>query len=119
MPRARRRRAPARAYPEAGVAVKAIILLTRRDGDTPEDFRRWWLEEHAPLARRLPGLRRLVFNLVEGDAPYDGVSELWFDSREAFDAAYASEIGQQVAADSLAHVGGRVRLVVDEHAQVG
>ena len=29
--------------------------------------------------------------------------ELWFD------AAYASEIGQQVAADSLAHVGGRIR----------
>ena len=44
--------------------MKAIILLTRREGDTPEDFRRWWLEEHAPLARELPGLRRLVFNVV-------------------------------------------------------
>jgi uncharacterized protein (TIGR02118 family) len=99
--------------------VKAIILLTRREGDTPEDFRRWWLEEHAPLARRLPGLQKLVFNLADGDAPYDGVSELWFDSQAAFDAAYASEIGQQVAADSLAHVGGRVRLVVVEHPQLG
>jgi len=99
--------------------VKAIILLTRREGDTPEDFRRWWLEEHAPLARRLPELQKLVFNLAHGDAPYDGVSELWFDSQAAFDAAYASEIGQQVAADSLAHVGGRVRLVVVEHPQLG
>ena len=98
--------------------MKAIILLTRRGGDAPEDFRRWWLEEHAQLARRLPGLRKLVFNLVHADAPYDDVSELWFDSQEAFDAAYASEIGQQVAADSLAHVGGRVRLVVDEHSQL-
>ena len=99
--------------------MKAIILLTRREGDTPEDFRRWWLEEHAPLARRLPGLQKLVFNLADGDAPYDGVSELWFDSQAACDAAYASEIGQQVAADSLAHVGGRVRLVVVEHPQLG
>ena len=99
--------------------MKAIILLTRREGDTPEDFRCWWLEEHAPLARRLPGLQKLVFNLAHGDAPYDGVSELWFDSQAAFDAAYASEIGQQVAADSLAHVGGRVRLVVVEHPQLG
>jgi uncharacterized protein (TIGR02118 family) len=99
--------------------VKAIILLTRRPGDTPEDFRRWWLEEHAPLARRLPGLQLLVFNLVEGETAYDGVSELWFDSQAAFDAAYASEIGQQVAADSLAHVGARVRLFVEEHAQLG
>ena len=98
--------------------MKAIILLTRRDGDTPEDFRHWWLEEHAPLARRLPGLQKLVFNVVEGDQPYDGVSELWFDSQEAFEAAYASEIGQQVAADSLAHVGARVRLIVDECEQL-
>jgi uncharacterized protein (TIGR02118 family) len=98
--------------------MKAIILLARRDGDTPDDFRCWWLEEHAPLARRLPGLRKLVFNVVEGDQPYDGVSELWFDSEEAFEAAYASEIGQRVAADSLAHVGGRVRLIVDERAQL-
>ena len=99
--------------------MKAIILLTRREGDTPEEFRRWWLEEHAPLARQLPGLRKLVFNLADGDAGYDGVSELWFDSQAAFDAAYASEIGQQVAADSLAHVGDRVRLLVAEHPQLG
>jgi len=99
--------------------MKAIILLTRREGDTPEDFRRWWLEEHAPLARQLPGLRKLVFNLVEGDAPYDGVSELWFDSLADFEAAYASEVGQRVAADSVAHVGDRVRLLVDEQPQLG
>ncbi len=99
--------------------MKAIILLTRRDGDTPEEFRRWWLEEHAPLARELPGLRKLVFNVVESEANIDGVSELWFDSVEKFEAAYASEIGERVAADSIAHVGGRVRLIVDEHSQLG
>jgi uncharacterized protein (TIGR02118 family) len=99
--------------------VKAIILLTRREGDTPEDFRRWWLEEHAPLARQLPGLRKLVFNLVEGAASHDGVAELWFDSAADFEAAYASEIGRRVAADSLAHVAARVRLVVVEHVQLG
>jgi hypothetical protein len=31
----------------------------------------------------------------------------------------ASEVGHQVAADSLAHVGGRVRLFVVEHPQLG
>ena len=99
--------------------MKAIILLTRREGDTPEEFRRWWLEVHAPLARELPGLRKLVFNVVEGDAGHDGVAELWFDSLEDFEAAYASEIGQRVAADSIAHVGRRVRLLVDEQPQLG
>ncbi len=99
---------------------KAIILLTRAEGATTEEFRAWWLGEHAPLARRLPGVRRLVFNVVETEgAPCDGVSELWFDSREAFDAAYATEIGRAVTADSLAHVSGRVRLFVDEQVLVG
>ena len=99
---------------------KAIILLTRAEGTSREEFRSWWLERHAPLARQLPGLRRLVFNVVEGDeTPYDGVSELWFDRREDFDVAYASEIGTQVADDSQANVSARVRLFVDEQLQLG
>ena len=104
---------------------KAIILLSRGETQSPEDFRHWWLEEHAPLARQLPGLRRLVFNLVPptdentmSGLPYDGVSELWFDDRAAFDAAYATEIGKEVASDSLKHVSGRLRLFVEEHTQV-
>lgn len=98
---------------------KAIILLTRAEGASREEFRSWWIERHAPLARRLPGLRRLVFNVVEtDDAPCDGISELWFDTQEDFEAAYESEVGRQVAADSLANVGGRVRLFVDEQPLV-
>jgi uncharacterized protein (TIGR02118 family) len=99
---------------------KAIILLARNDGMSREDFREWMLVRHAPLAKQLPGLRRLVFNIVENDdVPYDGVSELWFDSWEAFDAAYATEIGKAVAGDSLANVRARIRLMVDEQPQVG
>lgn len=94
---------------------KAIILLARKPEATRQDFRDWWLGEHAALALRLPGLRGLRFNVVESDdAPYDGVSELWFDSQEAFEAAYATELGQEVAADSLTHVSHRERLFVDE-----
>lgn len=94
---------------------KAMILLKRRDGLRPDEFRDWWLERHAPLARRLPGLRRAVFNIVEGDGEYDGVSELWFDSEQAFAAAYASGIGKQVAADSISMVSRRERLLVAEN----
>ena len=118
--RARDGRQAARAHEEAGLMFKAIILLTRGRGGDHRGVPPWWLEEHAPLARELPGLRRLVFNVVETeDAGIDGVAELWFDSVEDFEAAYASEIGQRVAADSLAHVGGRVRLLVDEQPQLG
>ncbi len=97
---------------------KAIILLTRREDMSAEAFADWWLVRHAPLARTLPGLRRLTFNLVTNGGSIDGVSELWFDSQAAFEAAYASDIGKAVAADSLAHVGRRERLFVNEHSQL-
>lgn len=105
---------------EAAV-FKAMILLARRDDMASEAFQAWLIEEHAPLAAQLPGLRRLVYNLVhEGrdTSGVDGIAELWFDSREAFDAAYASEVGRAVAADSLAHVRSRTRVLVTERAIV-
>ena len=47
------------------------------------------------------------------------MSELWFDSQADFDAAYATDIGRAVAADSMAHVSGRVRVFVGEHEILG
>lgn len=80
-------------------------------------FAKWWLEDHAPLARTLPGLKQAVFNLNRGtlDEDYDGVSELWFESEADFTKAYASEVGQRVAADSMANVAKRERLLVESH----
>jgi len=103
------------------VTFKAAILLFRREDATHGEFEQWWLGRHQPLARQLPGLRRAVFNVVQqpGEGDPDGIAELWFDSREAFDAAYASEIGAQVVADSMANVSARRRLFVDEHAVHG
>lgn len=100
------------------MSFKAVILLSRRDDMPAEDFRRWWLDEHAPLAAQLPGVRRITFNLVDDATEVDGVSELWFDSRDDFDAAYATDVGKAVAADSMAHVRSRTRLFVSEHAVV-
>jgi uncharacterized protein (TIGR02118 family) len=97
---------------------KAMILLTRRDDLSRDEFRRWWLDEHRPRALALPGIRRYVVDLVD-EGPedgFDGIAELWFDSREAFEAAYATEHGKAVAADSMAHVRSRVRYLVTEHA---
>ena len=98
---------------------KAIILLRRKSGTTAAEFREWWLEQHAPLARQLPELQRLCFNLVdtETNTQYDGVSELWFKTRKDFETAYTSEIGQRVAADSIANLDSRERLLVEEHFQ--
>ena len=84
---------------------------------THDEFAQWWLGEHRPLAEQLPNLRRAIFNLVDyssEEPSVDGVSELWFDSKEDFEAAYASQIGIQTADDSIAHVSSRVRMFVTE-----
>jgi uncharacterized protein (TIGR02118 family) len=96
---------------------KTIILLMRRTDLSHEEFVSWWLDSHAPLARQLPGLRKAVFNVIDqpGDGQPDGVSELWFDSIDDFTAAYESEIGKAVVADSLANVSSRQRFFVEEN----
>lgn len=74
--------------------VKMEIVLFRNHM-TLEEQQRWWIEEHAPIARRMPGLRSYVINLAtrgEGDAEPEivGTDELVFDSWEAAQRAYRS-----------------------------
>ena len=94
---------------------KAMILLTKRSDTSPEEFAHWGLEEHAPRARDLPRVREIRCNLGADAEDVDGGAELWFDSREDFEAAYATDIGKAVAQDSLDHVSARVRLLVEEN----
>lgn len=94
--------------------AKAVIFLTRRDGLTREAFRDWWLTGHRAMAEKLPGLVRHCFNLLPEDAPYDAVVEQWFESADAMNGAYATDIGRAVAADSGAHVKARIRILVEE-----
>jgi uncharacterized protein (TIGR02118 family) len=81
--------------------VKLTFCLRRRPDLTPEEFRRYWRDVHAPLVAaraEVLGIRRYV-QLHTVDAPglhaalrrrnggapepWDGVAELWFDSVEA------------------------------------
>jgi uncharacterized protein (TIGR02118 family) len=97
---------------------KAMILLTRREDMSHQEFLNWWINEHAPLAKSLPRLRKLTFNEVAtgfDESGIDGIAELWFDSHSDFEAAYETEIGKATAADSISHVKGRVRLLINEN----
>jgi uncharacterized protein (TIGR02118 family) len=98
--------------------VKLVGLIVRRADLSPRDFQAHWLETHAKLASKLPGLRRYSINLINRDvypnALYDGFSELWFDSREALDSAFAGPAGQAIEGDIPRFIGELVRVIVDE-----
>ena len=91
------------------------MALRRRDDVAPEEFHRYWREEHAPLACRLLEplkLRRYVqTHTLDTDfyaqlasargtvEAFDGVAELWWGSLDDLAAAFGSEDGQRANAE--------------------
>lgn len=92
--------------------IKLVFVIRRREELPPEEFHRYWLQEHGPLARRLLGqlgARRYVqthtlrtdlnaaLAASRGTAEaYDGLAEVWWDSLDGLVAASSSEEGQGV-----------------------
>ena len=83
--------------------VKRIGLLYKKQSLTHEQFVNHWLNVHAELCKKLPGMRRYSINFIDREKspnlPYDGFSELWFDSEDDLKAAIASPAGQTLMAD--------------------
>jgi uncharacterized protein (TIGR02118 family) len=97
--------------------LKVISLLKRKEGMSFEAFRKWALDEHPPLGKKLPGIRHYRMSVVledNPDLPYDAVSEFWFDDNEARLAALATEDGKAAGADAAAHCSARVHLLTEE-----
>lgn len=96
---------------------KIVFCLRRRPDLTPERFDAYWRDTHAPLVRRHAatlGIRRYVqstrFDSDLADAaaavrgapePFDGVAELWFDSREAMQAGFSTKAGRAAGRELL------------------
>ena len=75
--------------------IKRVSFLRRKDGMSREAFFAHWTGPHAEIVKQLPGVRGLRFGKVQSwtpaEAAWDGVGELWFDSVEAAEKAFASE----------------------------
>jgi uncharacterized protein (TIGR02118 family) len=95
--------------------IKAMSLLTRKAGMSREEFMRAWVDEHAPMALSVPGLRRYVLQLivdepVRADIPAqqvtaDGIAELWFDDVAAMQKVLASPEMKQLRAHGTTFIG--------------
>lgn|SRR5581483_8130032 len=97
--------------------LKIVSLLKRKEGLSLDEFRAWATQEHPALGKQLAGLREYRMSVVREDnpdLPFDAASELWFDSKEARDAAFDSDLGRRVAADAVSHCSARVHLLTDE-----
>ncbi len=87
-------------------SIKLISLLKAKPGVSREEFKRHWLEDHAPLTLRFRNLKGYRINIaadeyqeIEGELPYDGTAELWWDTLEEMKEDFSSTAADDALAD--------------------
>ena len=82
--------------------ITLIVFTVRRPDLNYKEFSEYWIDRHAPLVKSVPEFMRHVRKYVQhhrasgdelgtpfGNSPdYDGVCEIWFDSRATMKAAF-------------------------------
>lgn len=101
------------------LTFKLVVLLKRKQDQTDQEFAKYWLERHALLAKKMPGLRKYVVNVVRcppnREPDYNGIVELWFDDIESMKKALASSEGQATQKNTETFTSKVTTLYIDEH----
>ena len=98
---------------------KLIGILKRPEGMSIESFHQWWLQDHATLVKRFPGLKKYSINLsTTGDQRYDGVAEVWFETQQDLEKVFSTQEGQAARQSATSHSGELAILFTEEHVIV-
>ena len=89
--------------------IKLVYCLRKRDDIDSDSFYRYWLEEHGPLVKSvadaigasryvqshtvLPELNALMIESRGLQPPYDGVTEVWWETMAALEHGMSSPQG--------------------------
>jgi uncharacterized protein (TIGR02118 family) len=99
------------------MAAKLVVLYG--PPQDPAAFDAHYTQTHAPLAEKIPGLRRFDHGRVLGsadgsDAPYYYLAELYFDDADALAGALGSSEGQATGGDVANFATGGATLMIVE-----
>jgi len=97
--------------------IKLVYCIRKRDDIDSEEFHRYWLEDHGPLVKSVAaaiGTCRYVQShtiMPEINAlfsqgrgllePYDGITEVWWETEADMQAGLESEAGRAAALQLL------------------
>lgn len=75
--------------------VKVVFLVKRGEDMDSQTYRDYILNKHAPLFKKVPGVKKYIQHFVTQDvlgdtADFDGIVEVWFDSVEVMQSALQS-----------------------------
>ena len=105
--------------------MKMTFVWFRRAGLTHEQaLAEWHGGKHTAIVRKIPGLKKWVQNHsaeLPNATAADGIGELWFNSAEAMQQAFASPEGIAGMEDGkrFADMEKTYALVVDEKIVIG
>lgn len=104
---------------------KGIVLLKRAPELSPEEFEEWFLGPHLDFSRSRPEVRRYTGSVVvaegpdspwiDGEPAFDIVSEIWCDSLEDVQSAFAALRQMGGVKDSKSVSSVRIALIAEEH----
>ncbi len=102
--------------------VKLIALLKAKPGLSRAEFEKRWVEGHAPLTLKFKNLKGYRINVaideyqeIEGELPFDGTAELWWDSVEDMQADFDSPEAEAAVADADTFTVVRTHIYTREH----
>lgn len=96
------------------MSVVKLVALYRKPADVAA-FEKHYTEIHTPLAKKMPGLRKLEVcrftGSPGGEAKFHLMAEMYFDSKEAMTAALGSPEGKAAGKDVMSFAGDLIHMM--------
>jgi len=103
--------------------VAANVIVLYNHPTDPAAFDAYYLSTHAPIAKKMPGLRKYMVSreavsTPQGDKPYHLIATLEFDSLAAAGTAFGSPEGAAALADIPNFASGGLTVLMYEMQEV-
>lgn len=94
-----------------------LIVLYKKPAD-PAAFDKHYFDVHAPLAAKMPGLRKMevarCYGAPGGEPRFYLQAEMYFDNKEALTAALSSHEGKAAGKDVMSFAGDLITMIFAE-----
>ena len=93
-----------------------FVALYKKPADI-EAFEKHYQEIHTPLARKIPGLKKLEVSHMTGspggEPKFYMIAELYFENKDAMMAALNSDEGKAAAKDVMSFAGDLIHMMFE------